>query len=271
MAAARWCAELIIDAHMHVGVWDHADFLGRSCGAADALAVMRGAGIDGGVLVPTDRCENQGLLDDVRSAVAASAFPGPLWFFAWVRATGKGLAGAEDLAWARAHVADVAGIKIHPSLSRARVTDGCFAPALEFASEHGKVVMIHCGRWQEMASYRFAIEAARAHPRARFLLAHAGGDTPVLATAAAQMVAETGIENVWFEISGLREYWVVERNIALIGAERYLMGSDYNLAHPSMYVGAVRGMGLDEAQKRAVLGGNALRVLGQPLCGSTGG
>lgn len=255
---------------MHVGVWDHADFLGRSCDAAEALAVMRGAGVDGGVLVPTDRCENQGLLEDVRAAVAESGFSGPLWFFAWVRAAGKGLAGAADLAWVRANASDVAGIKIHPSLSRARVTDECFAPALQFASEHRKVVMIHCGRWQEMASYRYAVEAARAHPRARFLLAHAGGDTPVLATAAARMVAETGVENVWFEISGLREYWVVERNIALIGAERYLMGSDFNLAHPRMYIGAVRAMGLDEAQERAVLGGNAARVLGQPLVGRAG-
>ena len=89
--------------------------------------------------------------------------------------------------------------------------------------------------------------------------------TPVLATAAAQAVADTGLDNVWFEISGLREYWVVERNVALIGAERYLMGSDYSLAHPLMYLGAVRGMRIDERARRAILGGNALALLGQPL------
>jgi len=256
---------LIIDAHMHVGVWDHPDFLGRRCDVAEALRVMRAAGIDGGALVPTDRCDNQGLLDEMLEAVAGGSAAGPLWFFAWVRPCGNDLPGESDLAWVREHAAEVTGLKIHPSLSRARITDDCYRPALELAAEHALVVLVHCGRWQEMASYRFAIEAARAYPGARFLLAHAGGDTPMLATAAAQMVADTGASNVWFEFSGLREYWVVERNVALIGADRYLMGSDYNLAHPLMYVGAVRGMGLEEEEQRAILGGNALGLFGSAL------
>jgi len=262
---------LIIDAHMHVGVWDHPDFLGRGCSVDEALDTMRLAGVDGGVMVPTDRCENQGLVDEMRRVAAERGFGGPLWFFAWVRAAGAGQPGVEDLAWVREHVREVSGLKIHPSLSRARVTDVCFAPALDLASEHGLVVMIHCGRWQEMASYRFAVEAAQRYPRARFLLSHAGGDTPVLASAAARLVAEVGADNVWFELSGLREYWVVERNVALLGAERYLMGSDYNLAHPLMYIGAVRGMDIEEEQKRALLGGNARRLLGEPLCGGAEG
>jgi predicted TIM-barrel fold metal-dependent hydrolase len=254
---------LIIDAHMHVGVWDHPDFLGRECDVSDALAVLRASEVDGAVMVPTDRCDNEHLLAEMRAAGAG--FAGPLWFVAWARPCGDGLPGDADLAWVRGHIGQVAGVKIHPSLARRRVTDPGFAPALRLAAEHALVVMVHCGRWQEMASYRFAIEAARAHPEARFLLCHAGGDTPVLATAAAEMVADTGVGNVWFEFSGLREYWVIERNVALIGAERYLIGSDYNLAHPLMYVGAVRGMDLDEAAKRAILGENARALFGLPL------
>ncbi len=77
--------------------------------------------------------------------------------------------------------------------------------------------------------------------------------------------ASRGLDNVWFDFAGLREHWVVERNIALLGADRYLMGSDFNLAHPLMYIGAVRGMRLSDEQRARVLGGNARGLFGEPL------
>jgi predicted TIM-barrel fold metal-dependent hydrolase len=249
---------VIIDAHMHIGVWDHADFLGRSCTVADALRVLGEAGAAGGAMLPTDRCDNMGLLAEMRRAVA-EGFAGPLWFFAWVRP------GQRDLDWVDAHRARIAGIKIHPSLSRLRVTDPAFAPVLAMAAEREWVVLVHCGRWQEIASYRFAVEAAASYPGAKFLLAHGGGDTPPLATAAADLVAERGLDNVWFEFSGVREYWVIERNVARLGSERYLMGSDYNLAHPLMYVGSVRAMDISETARERILGGNARALFGAPL------
>jgi predicted TIM-barrel fold metal-dependent hydrolase len=231
----------------------------------DAIAVMGAAGVDGAAFVPTDRCDNPGLLSAMEAAIAGG-YRGRLWFFAWPRPAPIDAASAvADLAWIRAHARQVAGVKIHPSLHRARITDDAFAPVLAVAEELGLVVLVHCGRWQEMASYRFAVEAAQRHPRAKFLLAHAGGDTPPNATAAARLVADTGVANVWFEFSGLREYWVIERNVALLGAERYLMGSDYNLAHPLMYIGAVRGMALSEPERARILGGNAVDLLGPPL------
>lgn len=250
----------IIDAHIHVGEWDHPDFLQRSCTLQEALGVLRGAGIAGAAAAPTDQCKNAELLADAKRAVA-EGFDGPLWVLPWMRPMDTE-EGQRDIRWLEEHLGQIGGIKIHPSLSRRRVSDPGFAPFLELVAGAGKVVLVHCGRWQEMASYRFAVEAAQAHPQARFLLAHAGGDTPPNATAAAELVADTGVQNVWFEFSGLREYWVIERNVALLGAERYLMGSDYSLAHPLMYIGAVRGMSLPERDKERILGVNALELFG---------
>jgi hypothetical protein len=252
---------MIIDAHIHIGAWDHPDFLGRACSLDDAAAALASAGIGGAGIMPSDRCDNAGLLADARRVVAAQGAP-RLWLLPWVRPVASGHPGADDLAWLEAHADDLAGIKIHPSLSRVRVTDTGFGPALELAAAHDLVALVHCGRWQEIASYRFAIEAAAARPQVRFLLAHAGGDTPPLATAAAARVAELGLDNVWFEFSGLREYWVVERNVALLGADRYLLGSDFPLAHPRMYLGAIDGMDLPDADKARIAGGNAEALLG---------
>lgn len=260
----------MIDAHVHVGQWSHADFLGRGTTLGETLGVMREAGVGGAVIMPTDRFDNAGLLAEAAGAAGQGV---ALWFFAWVRPTsGEGSAGPggaslgrADLDWVEANLDRVAGLKLHPSLSRQRVTDDGFRAALELAEARDLPVVVHCGRWQEMASYRFAVDAARAHPRARLVLAHAGGDTPPLATGAAEAVRAARVDNVWFDFAGLREHWVIERNVALLGADRYLMGSDFNLAHPLMYVGQVRGMKLGEAQREQLLGGSALALLGEPL------
>ncbi|MCP4445999.1 MAG: amidohydrolase family protein [Myxococcales bacterium] len=255
---------MIIDAHVHVGRWDHADFLGRQVTLQQTVGVLEQAGCSGAAICPTDRCENAALLADAK-AVLDSGYGGKLWVMPWVR---PGDNSDASTAFLTEHLHEIGGMKIHPSLSRVRITDDAFAPMLELAHRHSKVVLVHCGRWQEIASYRFAVEAATRYPHAKFLLAHAGGDTPPLATAAAELVAEECVDNVWFEFSGCREYWVIERNCRLLGAERYLMGSDYCLAHPLMYIGAVRGMNLSEDEKDKILGGNALSLFGESLKGS---
>jgi predicted TIM-barrel fold metal-dependent hydrolase len=253
---------VIIDAHVHVGAWDHADFLGRRSTFDETLAVFADAGVDGAAILSTDGGSNQALLDGARAALAGGA-TARLWLFPWVHPFGAG--GEADLAWVQANRASICGLKIHPSLSRVRLTDPSFRPFLDWAERERLVVLVHCGRWQEMASWRFAVEAAERHPAAKFLLAHAGGDTPPLATAAAEAVGERKLANAWFDIGGLREYWVVKRNCDRIGADRYLMGSDYNLAHPAMYVAQVRAMGLGPTDTAKVLGGNALGLFGAPL------
>lgn len=251
---------MIIDSHIHVGDWLHADFLGRGNTLAETLAMLSAAGIAGAALMPSDRCEQGALRDDMKRAVAAG-WRGPLWLFPWVRPDAA--ARAADLAWVRAHRGDVTGLKIHPSLARIRVTDDAYRPYLDLAEELGLVVLVHCGRWAEIAGFTHAIDAAVRHPGARFLFAHAGGDTPPNATNAALAVKQRGLTNVWFEFSGLREYWVVERNARLIGADRYLMGSDFPLAHPRMYLGAIDGMTtLAEGEKEKILGGNAVGLFG---------
>ncbi len=256
---------MIIDAHIHVGCWDHPDFLGRSVSLEDTIAVLKQAGCDGAALCPTDQCKNAALLADAHAAVD-DGYEGKLWVFPWVR---PGDSSDADIAFLEANRAKICGIKIHPSLSRIRITDEGFAPLLEIANRHSLVVLVHCGRWQEIASFRFAVEAAKRYPQAKFLLAHAGGDTPPLATSAAQLVHDQRVENVWFEFSGLREFWVIERNCALLGADRYLMGSDYGLAHPLMYIGAVQGMNLSSHEKEKILSANALALFGTPVQGSS--
>jgi len=48
------------------------------------------------------------------------------------------------------------------------------------------------------------------------------------------------------------------------GHHRYMMGSDFPLAHPAMYVAQYRALDVPDSWKDDLLGGNARRIMGQP-------
>jgi predicted TIM-barrel fold metal-dependent hydrolase len=155
------------------------------------------------------------------------------------------------------------GIKLHPSCDGVRITDARAEPFLGYAVDEGLPVMVHCGRWQEMASYRFALEAASKHPGTVFILSHMGGDIPELEMATIDHIKAAALSNVRLGIEGVREYWAVERAVRELGADKVIFGSDYPLGHPKMYLGLVDALAMSADQKDLVLGGNMLRLLGE--------
>ena len=56
----------------------------------------------------------------------------------------------------------------------------------------------------------------------------------------------------------------LERAMKIAGYRRYMMGSDFPLAPPAMYVAQVQSMQIPDSWKQAVLGGNARRIFGEP-------
>jgi hypothetical protein len=73
---------MIVDAHVHVGQWDHADFLGRGCTLPQTLSEMKSAGVSGVAIMPTDRCDNEELWQEVQKAKHSGC---AIWMFPWVR------------------------------------------------------------------------------------------------------------------------------------------------------------------------------------------
>lgn len=114
-----------------------------------------------------------------------------------------------------------------------------------------------------MSSYRFALEAAAKYPETTFVLSHMGGDTPELEMGTIQGITEGRLDNVLLGTEGVREYWAVQRAVNEIGAEKVVFGSDFPLGHPRMYMALVDALTLTPGQKRLILGGNALRMVGE--------
>lgn len=244
----------IIDAHVHLGAWDHPAFRPLSTDLAGLVRAERAAGVSAVALTTSDQADNGALL------AAGRACPMPHWLFLWARPSEP----AELEALLSAHPGAVRGLKIHPSLERLALDDPGWDPIFALAEAADLAVMVHTGRWQQIAGFGLALDRAARHPKVTFVLSHAGGDTAPLCLAAAEQVSRARLDNVAFDTAGLREHWALERAVRRAGYQRYLMGSDYPLAHPAMYVAQFEALDLPEAWREAMLGKNARELLGEP-------
>jgi predicted TIM-barrel fold metal-dependent hydrolase len=244
---------LLIDGHIHAGYWSPGRFLGRGVPFAELERCLEECSLDGAVLTTTDLRDNEAVAAFV-SAPRSKRY----WFFPWVNP-----ARPDDLEFLKRRRRDIHGIKFHPSCDLVKVTDDRARPFLSFAADQGLPVIVHCGRWQEMSSYAFALEVAGRHQGVNFVLSHMGGDTPELETATIEKTCASGLRNVFLGIEGVREYWAVQLAVERMGADKVIFGSDYPLGHPRMYLGLVDALRLTEGERAAVLGGNILGLLGE--------
>jgi len=241
----------IFDSHVHVGRWVLPDFRGHSTSLEQSAAVLASSGIDGALVMPTDSGDNAGLIGSLAS------YAGPVRFAvaAWAIPDDSAIGGLLD-----AH--DFRAVKIHPSFCRVPVNHDSWSPAISAARQRGLPVIVHCGRWQEMAGYGLLLQAADAWPDVKFVMAHMGGDSPSLVLSAAVGVASRGLRNVFMGTESIREYWIVAEAIGIVGADRVLFGSDHNLNSPVSFLAVIDAIGLDEQARSMVLGGNARKLFG---------
>lgn len=242
---------VILDGHVHWGEWKP-EREGWPGATLDAIRqALRRSGIDGCAVMPTDRGDNE--------ALAAALAPDPTGFhlFAWVDPHDP----ARTLRFLEEHRGHVAGLKIHPSLERHAVTDPVWAPFLEHANRWRLPVIVHAGRWQEIASWRFPLEVAERYPDAAVIVAHLGGDLPALQQECAREMARRRLPNAYLGTESIREYYSIRIALDLLGPERLLFGSDYPLGWPAAYLAVFEGAGPDEDTRRAVLGENLLRLI----------
>jgi predicted TIM-barrel fold metal-dependent hydrolase len=247
---------MILDAHLHIGAWNLEKFYGLQCDVKGTNDVLEACGIAGGIVTTTDQRRNQSLLSELLRQGTKR-----YWFFPWVHPEDP-----EDFPFLVRNLDFVAGLKFHPALSQKPVTDPGYIPYLQFAEQRGLPVLIHCGRWQEVAGYKLALKTAGAYPEVRFILAHLGGDGPELRVASVRSVKEQNLANVWFSIEGTREYWALTKGIETLGIERFLFGSDYPIEHPRMYLGLVDALGLSQPERDMLLGRNLSGLLDPGKC-----
>lgn len=156
---------------------------------------------------------------------------------------------------------DALGIKINPSTERHRVTESVYDKPLALCNDYEALVLIHCGRWVEMAGWNYALEVARKYPKTKFILAHMGGTHPDLAIPAVDNAKALG--NVWFDISQTRQLSVLQYAVNKLGAERILFASDMPWGNYLQNLVGMLQLDLDESDLHNVLRGNFLKLIGE--------
>jgi predicted TIM-barrel fold metal-dependent hydrolase len=163
------------------------------------------------------------------------------------------------------------GIKLHPANQRFYPNDRRLWPVYFRAQELGLPIIFHSGAFplgQQDADYahpKHFPEVLSAFPSLTAVMAHlAFGD---FATCADLALAYA---NVFFDCCGVING--TEKQPALsdeeaaaalrqVGSERVMFGSDYPWFDPALDAARIQGLPLTDAEKRAILHDNALRIL----------
>ncbi|NPV07881.1 MAG: amidohydrolase [Anaerolineae bacterium] len=133
-------------------------------------------------------------------------------------------------------------------------------PLIEVAQEKGAVVLAHAwvktvGQLPFESRPKHVANLARRFPKARFMLAHFGGEWEDGAKVARDC------PNLWVDTSGsLAEADMVDVLVESVGVERVLFGTDNANLHYCL--GKIRAARLSEDERELILSGNARRLFG---------
>lgn len=241
---------MIIDSHIHIGRWSEIFFNYEST-VTEAIDVMQKSGVDAAVCMPADSTSNEELFD---LTFGNKEFK--FYFNAWINPDDPEL---DD--FIKNHIGNISLFKIHPSIQKKRITDNSYDKYLKIASENKKPVIVHCGRWQEIAGYRFPLEIAEKYKELNIILAHLGGDQPSIFLSCAEEIKKRKLNNVYLGTESVREFYFVNKAVHIIGPDKVIFGSDYNLGLPKTYIPVVESLDLVESDKEQIFSGNILRLI----------
>jgi len=240
----------IIDAHIHIGKWSEI-FYNYESTVSDAIKVMKSSGVDSAVCMPTDETSNDELF--------SQTFDNPefkFYFNAWINPEDKDLDN-----FLKKNIDKISLFKVHPSIQKKRITDQSYDKYMELAVEKKKPVVVHCGRWEEIASYKFPLELVEKYSELILILAHLGGDQPSLYLQCAEEVKEKKYKNVYLGTESVREFYFVNKLVHTVGADKVIFGSDYNLGLPLTYIPVVQALNIPSSDKELIFSGNILRLI----------
>ena len=165
------------------------------------------------------------------------------------------------------------GVKLHPVLQRFEPNETTLQPVYQACTELGLAVLSHTGPARD--GVPFAEVPAFAPMLAEFpgltvVLAHLGGgkwrDTLAVARAFPQVAFDLCEIIEWAGAPGAPAPAELAMLIREIGPERVVLGSDYPWYEPAHTAELVESLPLlSQAEKNAILGENAARILGLPV------
>ena len=144
-------------------------------------------------------------------------------------------------------------VKLHPSYTRTRPDSLKMQKFLDWCERNRKPLMVHCGRWNKYADYRFTVNVLRER-KLTAILAHMGGPAYDLKANALDFISAQALKGrLMVDTSTCFQPYLIEKAVKTLGAENVIMGSDYPLHHPTPTMQTV--------QMARIAGGSVRRIL----------
>jgi predicted TIM-barrel fold metal-dependent hydrolase len=220
---------------------------------------MKESGVHQAVTMTTNKDENEA----IRKTVEANA--GKLHFAMWL------VPDEKHLAYLEKHHEQIKMVKFHPSYIKIRLDDPKMAPFLKVCEREMVPILVHCGRWLEIAGYNIALDVAE-RCETDILLAHMGGVTPSLVRETVDSIRNRDISNAFLVTSGMARtsdtYWLdqcppylIRYAIDALGADQIMLGSDYPFGKQNEMTQSIKDATLQENAKQKIFSTNAKRIL----------
>jgi len=236
--------------------------------ASDYLARVEGTGITRAAALVMAPRDDLALTRELNDAVLALCDESNGFYFAACSVhPNDGVRARDELR--RVASLGATWVKLHPNTQDFDVADPAVVTVVAEATELGLPVLFDAwSPWDRNQPGKF-IQLAMAVPESRLILAHAhGADFPSLLVH--EVVARYPFwpRQVWIDISATASLlahgpfaeqfaWVLRK----VGTDRVLFGSDYPLDDPRAALEAVRSLGFDNDELRAILHDNAAALL----------
>jgi uncharacterized protein len=250
----------IVDIHGHVGTW-HDFFLPEPSAqwlvSTSARIGIAATGVSHLVAIGYDT-----LAGNRMALAAASRHAGRLGV--WLVANPHRPHEADVLA-DQLSLPGVWGIKLHPDVHEHPITGHGYEPYLRLAEEHRVPVLSHGQTRSPWSDPALIAEVSRLHGGIDLLVGHAGLWVDGFERAA-YLAAEHPRLHLETCGSRLTDRWL-ERIVEIAGARKVLFGTDACFLDPRIGLGKVLYARLDPGERDLVLGGNALRMLGERYLG----
>jgi hypothetical protein len=148
-------------------------------------------------------------------------------------------------------------IKLHPALHRYPVEGPAYKKVFEFAAARRVPILSH-----EWGHPDLLKGLCREYREVSFIIAHAGFWDGRSNFTFADVVGASN--NVFVDLAYSNIYYgALEQLVEIVGPTKILFGSDFPLHDLAYQLGRVLFAQLSDADKRMILGGNMLRLLGE--------